>query len=193
MGFIAPMNASETEWLDIPGYEGLYEASMTGKIRSIGRVNINSKGVRRTLRSVELSPWTSGNGHLKVSLTVNGSGKSEWVHRLILRTFVGECPGGMECCHNDGNPKNNNVENLRWDTPKSNRYDCVSHGRHHNANKTRCIHGHLFSGSNLETTKKGHRVCVSCRRAVAKRSSNGWTVEQKEIYADEYYKALEVE
>ena len=42
--------------------------------------------------------------------------------------FVGPCPDGMEACHNDGNPANNNLENLRWDTHKSNMWDKIKHG-----------------------------------------------------------------
>ena len=193
MGFIILPNTGEAEWKRIPGYEDYYEASIDGRIRSVDRENINATGIVRRLRGVELSPWKSPTGHLKVSLTVNGRGVSEWVHRLILLTFVGECPDGMECCHNEGNPKNNHVKNLRCDTPKSNRYDCVSHGNHHNANKIRCVHGHLFAGSNLKVTERGHRVCLSCRRANSRRSALKETVAWKERYADDLYKALEVE
>lgn len=52
------------------------------------------------------------------------------VHRLILLTFVGPCPDGMECCHNDGNAANNRRENLRWDTYKANAKDRIAHGTH---------------------------------------------------------------
>lgn len=66
------------------------------------------------------------------------------VHRLVLEAFVGPCPHWMEGCHNDGNPLNNAVTNLRWDTPKANQADSQRHGtkchppiylgeRHHNA------------------------------------------------------------
>lgn len=50
------------------------------------------------------------------------------VHRLVLECFVGPRPEGMEACHNDGNPVNNDVENLRWDWPKANQFDRVGHG-----------------------------------------------------------------
>jgi len=46
----------------------------------------------------------------------------------VLESFVGPCPEGMECCHNDGNPSNNFVENLRWDTRSNNQKDRESHG-----------------------------------------------------------------
>jgi len=49
-------------------------------------------------------------------------------HRLVLETFTGPCPSGMEGCHNDGNPKNLFRENLRWDTHKNNSKDMSKHG-----------------------------------------------------------------
>lgn len=50
------------------------------------------------------------------------------VPRLVLTAFVGPCPPGMECCHADGNPANNNLSNLRWDTRKGNCADKHRHG-----------------------------------------------------------------
>jgi hypothetical protein len=51
------------------------------------------------------------------------------VHTLILEAFIGPRPPGMQCCHKDGNPLNNRLDNLRWDTPSSNSRDTVRHGR----------------------------------------------------------------
>ena len=50
------------------------------------------------------------------------------VHKLVLEAFVGPCPDGLECCHNDGNSFNNHIDNLRWDTHKSNIHDRIKHG-----------------------------------------------------------------
>jgi hypothetical protein len=50
------------------------------------------------------------------------------VHRIVLATFVGPCPDGYEACHNDGDPTNNNLSNLRWDTHRSNVDDTKRHG-----------------------------------------------------------------
>jgi hypothetical protein len=64
----------------------------------------------------------------RVSISQNGCAKDYYIHRLVLLAFVGECPIGMECCHNDGNSLNNKVENLRWYTPKNNQADSIRHG-----------------------------------------------------------------
>lgn len=50
------------------------------------------------------------------------------VHRLVLAAFEGQQPEGMECCHNDGNPANNHIDNLRWDTKSANSLDRHQHG-----------------------------------------------------------------
>lgn len=56
-------------------------------------------------------------------------GKMHLLHRLVLLTFVGPCPEGMEACHNDGNPANSALSNLRWATKKENMADRELHGR----------------------------------------------------------------
>jgi len=51
------------------------------------------------------------------------------IHKIVLETFVGPCPDGLEGCHNDGNPANNSDSNLRWDTHAANMEDRRKHGR----------------------------------------------------------------
>ena len=66
-------------------------------------------------------------GHRKVLLGRDKEG--HWVHRLVLRTFVGEPIPGDVARHIDGNPENNRLENLAWGTPAENNRDMVRHGR----------------------------------------------------------------
>jgi hypothetical protein len=58
-----------------------------------------------------------------------GRAKCVYLHRLILEAFRGSCPPGLEACHNDGNPANNCITNLRWDSDISNAADAIKHGR----------------------------------------------------------------
>lgn len=60
--------------------------------------------------------------------TPSGNKEMRLVHRLVLESFVGPCPDGMQACHNNGDPKDNRAENLRWDTPSNNQADRHSHG-----------------------------------------------------------------
>lgn len=79
-----------------------------------------------------LKPYTrSKNGRpvcQTVNLKINGKTNTERVHRLVLQAFVGQCPEGWDGCHNDGNPLNNSLSNLRWDTKAANIADSVRHG-----------------------------------------------------------------
>lgn len=83
-------------------------------------------------------------GYQGVQLWKHNKLAMKLVHRLVLEAFVGPCPEGMECCHNDGNKKNNNRRNLRWDTPKNNHQDAVRHGTH-----AGLIKGEKHGGSKL--------------------------------------------
>jgi hypothetical protein len=69
-------------------------------------------------------------GHKQIGLN-NGDGKGQiphLVHRLVLETFVGPCPPGMQCRHMDGDPGNNHVSNLSWGTARQNQLDRRRHG-----------------------------------------------------------------
>lgn len=62
-------------------------------------------------------------GHHRFFLYSGAAGRSLAAHRLVLEAFVGPCPPGHECCHNNSIPDDNRVENLRWDTPAGNGAD----------------------------------------------------------------------
>ena len=72
-----------------------------------------------------LKPIIENTGYLSVDL---GHRNKCAIHRLVLETFIGPCPKGMECCHNDGDRHNNKLENLRWDTRSNNIKDAQRHG-----------------------------------------------------------------
>ena len=75
----------------------------------------------------KLNPSSGPHGYQRVTLCKNGKVYFKSIHRLVLETFVGPCPKGMEACHNDGNPANNQLNNLRWDTHKENGKDMIRH------------------------------------------------------------------
>lgn len=67
-------------------------------------------------------------GYAKVSLCRNSKRHEYLVHRLVVETFIGQIPDGMDVCHNDGNKQNNHVSNLRIGTRRENMADTVRHG-----------------------------------------------------------------
>jgi hypothetical protein len=79
----------------------------------------------KALRGAKAS---SQQGHVSICLVVGGKKAYLWIHRLVLEAFVGPCPLGLEACHCDGNPSNNFISNLRWDTHYNNQEDRRQHG-----------------------------------------------------------------
>lgn len=123
---------SNERWLPVEGYEGLYSVSSHGRIRSETRTVVYSTGKRQTVRQKILSPARKRSGHLSVQLHSGPTNRVRFhVHRLVLVAFVGPPPSPLhECAHNDGDPGNNRVENLRWDTRSGNHQDKLAHGTH---------------------------------------------------------------
>lgn len=172
-------SAPET-WNTIAGYEGDYEVSDRGRVRSLPGYN-RAGGF--------LKPRPTQDGHLRVDLSRGNRAKSMYVHRLVLIAFVGPCPEGMEGCHFDGNPSNNVVSNLRWDTRSANILDAVRHGTHVGWRPDRrdeCIRGHSLVGANVVHRRdRGTRQCRACNCAQRYASRRG--VEMTQELADRYY------
>jgi hypothetical protein len=145
-------------WMPVHGFEGLYEVSDLGNVRSFAR---GWDG--RPLRS---SP--NGRGYMSVNFWKGNRATSHRVHRLVLEAFVGLPPDGMEGCHNDGNKRNNQLSNLRWDTRSANARDKGRHGNDPNASKSHCPSGHPYDSENTYYRPTG-RGCNECRRAAVRK------------------------
>lgn len=109
----------EEIWKDIPDYEGLYQASSLGRIKSLDRLYFNP-GINRLYRikGKILTPTknTRRYGYYELSLYKNGSYKRYKVHRLVALTFLANPNGYPQENHIDGNKANNTVDNLEWCT-----------------------------------------------------------------------------
>lgn len=103
-------------WKDVVGFEGLYEVSNYGNVRKS-----SNKRIKQPTKDKE-------SGRPFILLWKNNKAKAVRIHRLVLFAFIGPNPDKYECCHNDGNPWNNHLSNLRWDTAKANQADRVKHG-----------------------------------------------------------------
>lgn len=75
-----------------------------------------------------LKPSRGTAGHLQIGLCKNNIRVYKYIHRLVLETYIGSCPEGMECRHLNGNPADNRLENLCWGTHKENAQDMIEHG-----------------------------------------------------------------
>jgi hypothetical protein len=142
-------------WLPVVGYEGLYEVSDMGRVRSIDRW-VEVPGWSPYLkRGRLLTPNPSTNGYLKVTLCSNRSGaraqETPAVHRLVLEAFRGPCPPGQEARHGPGGKQDNRLVNLTYGTKPENAGDKVRDGTH--------IHGTISVHARL--TEQIVRECRS--------------------------------
>lgn len=154
----------EEFWVPVLEYEGLYEVSNLGRVRSLSRTVVSIRGTIRNVTGRVLASPCNNAGYPQVVLYRFGRRKQFGVHVLVAIAFHGERPEGMFACHNDGNSNNNIPENIRWDTPSGNQLDRILHGTNHEINKTHCPRGHAYIGKNLITTRKGHRQCRECKK-----------------------------
>lgn len=120
------------EWRPVVGYEGLYEVSSLGQVRSLARKTYGQRGSRDLPQKVlkQRSPL-SPNGNQRypyVGLCKSGVKKTAHVHRIVLAAFVGERPIGMQARHLNGNPEDNRINNLAWGTKLENEADRKKHG-----------------------------------------------------------------
>lgn len=154
-------------WLPVVGWEGYYAVSDRGRVRSLKRVVICSNGQQRQVYACLLKQTIDTEGRLRVSLAKNGRCRRVRVHHLVLEAFTGPRPSRMYGCHSDGNCLNNDLANLRWDTPRNNQLDSLRHGTNRSAAKTACPGEHLLAVPNLvpREHRKGHRSCLACSRA----------------------------
>lgn len=161
---------STERWLPVVGYEGLYEVSDLGRVKSLARVTVRDRRGAFPVPERILKQSRSKTGHLRVHLYKDKQRKERGVHQLVASAYVPGRAPGLEVCHNDGDPAHNLPANLRWDTHSSNLLDAVAHGRNAMANKTRCVHGHEFTDESTGTDKSGYRYCRTCRREQQRKS-----------------------
>ena len=115
-------------WKAIPGYEGYYEVSDLGRVRSLDREIVYSNGAKHFYKGTILHLSDHEHGYKIVSLC-DGYQITCSVHELVLMTFIGlRPPDKPHSRHLNGDPSDNRLENLAWGTVKENSDDRVGHG-----------------------------------------------------------------
>lgn len=152
-------------WLPVPGYEGFYEVSDLGRVRSLDRVVFHPVGGASRRRGKVLRQAVTPANRRAVNLLMDSKTKGFLVHRLVLMAFVGAPPEGHECLHWDNDPTNNHLDNLRWGTRSENVHDQVRQGVHRCARNETCDRGHSLVMPNLRQRGEGIRTCLACSRA----------------------------
>ena len=148
------------QWRQVPGFEGFYEVSDWGRVRSVARqewVPPNEQSLQGHLRFRPgrlLKQYLDRYGYLKVVLRKEDKPHYWTAHRLVTLAFIGPCPAGLQVDHRDGNRTNNHVKNLRYCTCKEN---MVTRQHGHNAklsqtqvNEIRRLRTEGFKSSELQ-------------------------------------------
>lgn len=140
------------EWKDIPDYEGIYQASTDGQIRSAeGKITYTERHGKRVWKSRILKQKISNDDTCRVNLWKDGKVKTLLVHRLVALTFIPEIEGKDYINHIDGSRLNNHVTNLEWCDHKEN-------------------NNHAFDNDLMSTNKKVILVCENTGEPILFRS-----------------------
>lgn len=106
-------------WKDIKDYEGLYQVSNFGRVKSLERhIYINKRCCERHLTEKILKPATTTEGYLYVDLSKNGKRRKNLIHILVAQAFTPNSENKSDVHHIDHNKNNNHVDNLMWVTEK---------------------------------------------------------------------------
>ena len=135
-------NENEEVWKDISGYEGHYQVSDQGRVKSL------KQGKERILK-----PINDVNGYLRVNLWKNGDKKNYLIHRLVAMTFIPNPQNFTQINHIDEDKSNNNVNNLEWCTAKYN----INYGTHNQRSADKRTNGKC-SKPVIQFTKDGKIV-----------------------------------
>lgn len=160
-------------WKDIQNYEGSYQVSNYGRVKSLSRVD--SRGNKRNEKILKLDK--DRQGYKNVYLCKNGKRKFYQVHRLVANAFIPNPNNYPQVNHKDENPSNNNINNLEWCTAK---YNC-NYGKHkeklslkmtgknnHKAKSIICITTDEIFDTVAEAAKcynlyRGQNICKCCK------------------------------
>ncbi|MGL5922207.1 NUMOD4 domain-containing protein [Chroococcidiopsis sp.] len=123
---IVQLNLFDQEvWKPVVGYEGLYEVSSFGRVKSLGRIAWNGQANHQLKEKI--LKQSLGGTYLNVALSKNGKPKTKRIHQLVAETFLpqpltptGRSRGSSVVNHLDSNPLNNRADNLEWTTHAGN-------------------------------------------------------------------------
>jgi NUMOD4 motif/HNH endonuclease len=149
-----PLTSRREFWVPVRGFEGKYEVSNRGRVRSYARSE------RRLLKQPR-----NTNGRPVIGL----NRRRIYVHTVVAEAWLGPRPHRQECMHDNDCKTDNHIRNLRWGTRSENMRNLVRVGRHHQTAKTRCPQGHPYDAENTIQSKVG-RQCRTCHRAIARES-----------------------
>lgn len=168
-------------WKDIPDYEGKYQISNKGRVKSLPR---NDKFCKRGYEII-MKAFVCGSGYQEVLLSLDDRRKPMLIHRMVAEAFVPNPDGKQEVNHKDGNKTNNDANNLEWVTPSENirhSYDTqINKGR---GRKVVCVEtGEVFDSIKEAADKYGLQVPLIWKCCNGKQKTTGgyhWNYKEAE-------------
>lgn len=165
-------DSMQKEWRDVIGFEGFYQVSNYGGIRSVNHFSRNNtNGGKRMVPGKVIKPYRAGAGYAYVTLSKNEKRHKVAVHRIVAETFIPNDDNLDEVNHIDGDKANNSVENLEWVSHKDNIIHMVKNGLTRKATPVMCVETGMIYASLCEA-EKGTGVY---RRGIKKACESGDT------------------
>ena len=157
-------------WKDIEGYEGLYEVSSYGRVRSLGQFVNHNFGGNAYRKGRLLKPGLGSRGYLSVTLCKNGIRKIYTVHRLVAQAFIPNINNLPIINHKDEDRTNNSVDNLEWCDYKYN----VNYGNRLNKFYDSKIKNGYMNPEHLGLDKKtiSYLACKAYRKRKKEKKNN---------------------
>jgi len=146
----AHLITKEEIWKDIEGFEGYYQVSNKGNVRSLDRIVNYKNGRVAKYKGKEVAINSRSNGYLKVNLYIHHTMKNLSVHRLVANSFIKNTERYPAINHKDENKTNNIVENLEWCTNKYNSNYGTAISRTTYKNSTPVLGKHLETGEKIK-------------------------------------------
>lgn len=174
----APCSPTDSErWLSVADWPG-YEISDLGRARSYWTRTVKTGLGLRPEPTILVTEWEQA-GAIQIILSRNLGKETRraYVCHLVLEAFVGPRPPKYECCHFDGDNKNNRLNNLRWDTKSANMLDRLRHGttKSHLLKEADipAIWARLVAGENMTAIGRDYAVSFSVINQIKRGGSWG--------------------
>lgn len=163
-------------WKDVVGYEGFYQVSNLGRVKSVGKYDRLGRYHKERIKSTA----DNGNGYLIVNLKHNGKQQMKTVHRLVAEAFMINPHNYCDINHIDGDKKNNHLDNLEFCTHSSNMLHAVKLGLHNEFGKRKVLC--VETGTVFESIKaaeqwvgvKGSRLSNVCQLKRGAKTCGGY-------------------
>lgn len=170
------------EWRPVSGYEGLYEVSNFGRVRSLPHMQRGGRGnPLRSYGGKYLKSVTPRGGYPRVSLSKGGIVREDSIHVLVCTAFHGPKPVDKDLvAHSDGDPSNANARNLRWATFKENEADKLRHGRRPLGEE---VHGSKLIPEIVTKIRAQHGSCGEIAEKFGVSKSTIWEIRTGHTWA----------